>query len=199
MSTDQLSVTFAALADPTRRAILAHLSKGEASVTELAKPFQMSLPAISKHLKVLERARLITRGAGGSMAALPSQSRITQGRGLIGLSPIDNFGRRGSIGWMITCTNYKPRSNKMTHTNDAADTQSDRAIVITRIFNAPLELVYQVWTQPEHITQWWGPKGFTTRVEALDLSPGGQWRYVMIGPDGTEVSSQRCFPRSCAA
>lgn len=62
MTTDQLSATFAALADPTRRAILAHLSKGEASVTELAKPFKMSLPAISKHLKVLERARLITRG-----------------------------------------------------------------------------------------------------------------------------------------
>lgn len=62
MSTDQLSVTFAALADPTRRAILAQLVKGEASVTELAKPFEMSLPAISKHLKVLEHAGLITRG-----------------------------------------------------------------------------------------------------------------------------------------
>ena len=62
MSSDQLSVTFAALADPTRRAILAHLTKGEASVSELAQPFEMSLPAISKHLKVLERAGLITRG-----------------------------------------------------------------------------------------------------------------------------------------
>jgi len=62
MSSDRLSATFAALADPTRRAILAHLAKGEASVTELAEPFEMSLPAISKHLKVLERAGLITRG-----------------------------------------------------------------------------------------------------------------------------------------
>ncbi len=61
MSTDRLSLTFAALADPTRRAILAHLAQGEASVSELAKPFEMSLPAISKHLKVLERAQLITR------------------------------------------------------------------------------------------------------------------------------------------
>ena len=60
-SGDQLSATFAALADPTRRAILARLSAGEASVTELAAPFAMSLPAISKHLKVLERARFITR------------------------------------------------------------------------------------------------------------------------------------------
>jgi len=59
---DQLSSTFAALADPTRRAILARLSLGETSVTELAKPFEMSMPAVSKHLKVLERAGLISRG-----------------------------------------------------------------------------------------------------------------------------------------
>ena len=62
MATDRLSATLSALADPTRRAILARLSLGETSVTELAEPFQMSLPAVSKHLKVLERAGLITRG-----------------------------------------------------------------------------------------------------------------------------------------
>ncbi|MES1154946.1 MAG: metalloregulator ArsR/SmtB family transcription factor [Pseudorhodoplanes sp.] len=62
MSGDALSDTFAALADPTRRAILARLSKGEATVTELAKPFDISGPAISKHLKVLEHAGLISRG-----------------------------------------------------------------------------------------------------------------------------------------
>jgi DNA-binding transcriptional ArsR family regulator len=61
MQADQLSTTFAALADPTRRAILARLAEGEASVGELAAPFEMSLPAISKHLGVLERARLIRR------------------------------------------------------------------------------------------------------------------------------------------
>jgi DNA-binding transcriptional ArsR family regulator len=62
MTADRLSTTFAALADPTRRAILARLRSGEASVLELAEPFDMSLPAISKHLKVLERAGLISRG-----------------------------------------------------------------------------------------------------------------------------------------
>ncbi|MBT6089445.1 MAG: winged helix-turn-helix transcriptional regulator [Rhodospirillaceae bacterium] len=62
MPTDSLSETFAALADPTRRAILARLAQGEAPVTELAEPFAMSMPAISKHLKVLERAGLISRG-----------------------------------------------------------------------------------------------------------------------------------------
>ncbi len=62
MSSDRLSVTFAALADPTRRAILARLSLGETTVSELARPFKMSGPAVSKHLKVLERAGLIKRG-----------------------------------------------------------------------------------------------------------------------------------------
>jgi DNA-binding transcriptional ArsR family regulator len=62
MAVDHLSATFAALADPTRRAILARLTLGETSVSELAKPFDMSLPAVSKHLKVLERAGLIARG-----------------------------------------------------------------------------------------------------------------------------------------
>ncbi len=62
MSPDRLSMTFAALADPTRRAILARLALGESSVTELAEPFDISLPAISKHLKVLERAGLVARG-----------------------------------------------------------------------------------------------------------------------------------------
>ena len=62
MQTDYLSVTFAALADPTRRAILARLAAGEASVTELSEPFEMTMPAVSKHLKVLERAGLIERG-----------------------------------------------------------------------------------------------------------------------------------------
>jgi DNA-binding transcriptional ArsR family regulator len=68
MATDHLSVTFTALADPTRRAILARLAKGEATVNELAEPFKLSLPAVSKHLKVLQKAGLVT------------QSRIAQWR-----------------------------------------------------------------------------------------------------------------------
>ena len=62
MTIDTLSLTFSALADPTRRQILAHLANGELSVTQLAEPFNMTMPAVSKHLKVLERAGLIVRG-----------------------------------------------------------------------------------------------------------------------------------------
>jgi DNA-binding transcriptional ArsR family regulator len=73
MQTDQLDLTFAALADPTRRAILTRLAEREATVNELARPFSVSLPAISRHLKVLERAGLIERGREGQ--ARPSRLR----------------------------------------------------------------------------------------------------------------------------
>jgi DNA-binding transcriptional ArsR family regulator len=74
MPTDQLSDTFAALADPTRRAILARLAEGDATVNELAAPFSVSLPAISRHLKVLERAGLIARGRAAQ--SRPSSLRV---------------------------------------------------------------------------------------------------------------------------
>lgn len=83
MPTDQLSLTFAALADPTRRGILARLAQGEATVKELAEPFSVSLPAISRHLKVLERAGLVTRRRA-------AQSRPTSLR-LEGLQEADEW------------------------------------------------------------------------------------------------------------
>lgn len=75
MSTELLNATFAALADPTRRAILARLAEGEATVTELAAPFAMSQPAISKHLKVLERAGLVSRGRDAQRRPCRLQAR----------------------------------------------------------------------------------------------------------------------------
>jgi DNA-binding transcriptional ArsR family regulator len=75
---DRLSATFGALADPTRRAILARLASGEASVTELSEPFAMSMPAISKHLKVLERAGLIARGREAQWRPCRLQARPLQ-------------------------------------------------------------------------------------------------------------------------
>lgn len=79
-------------------------------------------------------------------------------------------------------------------TNDTeSNTQSEREIIITRVFDAPRELVFATWTEPKHIEQWWGPVGFTTRVVEMDLRPLGQWRYVMIGPDGTEYPVKGVF------
>jgi uncharacterized protein YndB with AHSA1/START domain len=63
-----------------------------------------------------------------------------------------------------------------------ADT-SDREIVVTRVFDAPLALVWRAWTEPEHLAVWWGPRGFTTTTRQMDLRSGGVWRFVMHGPD----------------
>ena len=67
--------------------------------------------------------------------------------------------------------------------------QNEKDIVITREFAAPRQLVWDVWTKPEHVEKWFGPKGFSTRVEQLDFKVGGRTTYVMIGPDGKEYPS----------
>jgi uncharacterized protein YndB with AHSA1/START domain len=72
----------------------------------------------------------------------------------------------------------------------AKEGADDRQIVTTRVLNAPRELVFKMWTDPEHIVQWWGPKGFTTTTYSMDVRPGGVWRFVMHGPDGTDYQNQ---------
>ena len=66
----------------------------------------------------------------------------------------------------------------------------DREIAATRLFDAPRELVWKVWTDPEHIGKWWGPNGFSTTTHSMDLRPGGAWRYVMHGPDGRDYRNR---------
>jgi uncharacterized protein YndB with AHSA1/START domain len=65
----------------------------------------------------------------------------------------------------------------------SADT-SDREIVITRLVDAPRELIWKAWTDPQHVGNWWGPNGFTNTIHSMDVRPGGAWRYDMHGPDG---------------
>lgn len=64
-----------------------------------------------------------------------------------------------------------------------------KSIVVTRQFDAPRELVFAAWCDPEHISEWWGPYGFTTTTSAFDFRPGGEWRFVMHGPDGTNYAN----------
>lgn len=71
--------------------------------------------------------------------------------------------------------------------------QDPSAIVTTRVFDAPRELVWSAWTDPNHLAQWWGPNGFTTTTSAYDLRPGGTWRFVMHGPDGRDYQNLVTF------
>lgn len=70
---------------------------------------------------------------------------------------------------------------------------ADREMLATRLFNAPRELVFKLWTDPQHITHWWGPHGFSTTTQSMDLRPGGIWRFVMHGPDGTDYRNKIVF------
>jgi uncharacterized protein YndB with AHSA1/START domain len=69
----------------------------------------------------------------------------------------------------------------------------DRELLITRKLNAPVDLVWEAWIQPEHIANWWGPDGFTTTISKMDMRPGGEWNLVMHGPDGTDYDNKSIF------
>jgi uncharacterized protein YndB with AHSA1/START domain len=69
----------------------------------------------------------------------------------------------------------------------------DRELLISRKLNAPIELVWEVWTKPEHIVNWWGPDGFTNTINTMDMSPGGEWDLIMHGPDGTDYKNKSIF------
>lgn len=74
-----------------------------------------------------------------------------------------------------------------------AESTADREIIFTRVFDAPRELVWEAWTNPTHVVNWWGPNGFSTMIEQMDVRPGGVWRHVMHGPDGTDYPNHSVF------
>ena len=158
-----LSITFAALADPTRRAILERLAISEASVNELAGPFDLSQPAISKHLKVLERAGLIEKGRD-------AQRRP---RRLVA-KPIEE-----AAAWLQGYRN--PGTLRLTK-------PSDRELQIKRMFAAPRERVFAAFTEPELLKRWFfGKPGGTLAVCEVALKPGDSFRYVWRDPGGSEM------------
>ncbi|MBL7922523.1 MAG: SRPBCC family protein [Bacteroidia bacterium] len=69
----------------------------------------------------------------------------------------------------------------------------DQELKMSRLLNAPIELVWKVWTEPEHIAQWWGPNGFTNTIYTMDIKPGGEWKFVMHGPDGKDYNNRSIF------
>ena len=68
-----------------------------------------------------------------------------------------------------------------------------REIVASRVFDAPCELVWKAWSDPKHIVQWWGPKGFRTTMQEMDFRPGGVWRFILHGPDGTDYQNKSIY------
>src|SRR5580700_2538193 len=77
-------------------------------------------------------------------------------------------------------------SERINAATTAPASELEREVTITRLFDAPRELVFQAWTDPQHLAQWWGPKGFSNPICEADARPGGAWRIVMRGPDGAK-------------
>ena len=175
MATDRLSIIFATLADPTRRAILARLSEGDATVSELAEPFSISLPAISRHLKVLAHAGLISRSRSAQWRSSSLQAEPLQ----------------EATAWMERYREFwdsnfdRLDAHLRQIQQDQAETQKE--LVITRVFDAPRELVYKAFTDPDQIAQWFGPEGYSVPRDTvdIDLRVGGHQRFTMV-PDSEE-------------
>jgi uncharacterized protein YndB with AHSA1/START domain len=77
--------------------------------------------------------------------------------------------------------------------NTTANSTADREIIISRLLNAPITKVWDVWTTPDHIKNWWGPNGFTNTITMMELHEGGHWNLVMHGPDGTDYDNESIF------
>lgn len=71
-------------------------------------------------------------------------------------------------------------------TNNIAAQVGDREITITRVYDAPRDVVFEAWTNEEHLSKWWGPRGFTSTFQEFDMKPGGKWQFIMHGPDGVD-------------
>jgi uncharacterized protein YndB with AHSA1/START domain/DNA-binding transcriptional ArsR family regulator len=169
-------------------------------VTELAEPFEMSLPAVSEHLKVLERAGLIARGHHAQWR--PCQLKAAPLKDVAEWVQHyrqfweESFDRLGDYLAELRTEERKNKEKKhggkqgasamaLTSANTA-----DREIFEKRIFDAPRELVWKMWTDPERISKWWGPRGFTTTTSEMDVRPGGLWQHVMHGPDGRDYQNR---------
>ena len=76
--------------------------------------------------------------------------------------------------------------------NESISTKN-RELRLTRMLNAPIDLVWEAWTKPEHIAQWWGPNGFSNTITKMDMVPGGEWELTMHGPDGTDFLNKSIF------
>ena len=191
--TDQLSAVFSALADPTRRAILAELAERDATVTELTAPLPISMPAVSRHLKVLEHAALISRTRSGKWRASHLEAAP--------LREAADWIERYRRFWDSSLTRLDAHlaavqaagraTEGMAHDTTSPTTRSRQGalmdpempqLAISRVFDAPRELVYRAFTDPDHLAAWWGPIGNSLPRDEIefDVRPGGYQRWTEV-------------------
>jgi uncharacterized protein YndB with AHSA1/START domain/DNA-binding transcriptional ArsR family regulator len=191
MTTDTLPRVFAALADPTRRDMVARLSEGDAAVSQLAEPYRMTLQAVYKHLRVLEDAGLVSRTPGPQPRSVHLEVEVFDQID----TWIERFRRRVEQRYRrldAVLTSMKETDmNRITETVIEADPRLP-VIRMTRDFTATPEQLFRAHTDPVLFAQWIGPDAMATRIEHWDATTGGSWRYVSVR-DGTEYGFRGCF------
>ena len=195
--TDELSLVFQALADPTRRAILSRLHGGPTTVGELAEPFAMSRPAISQHLKVLERAGLIERTATRSGARAPcAPSRSTR-------HPPGSNATAASGTSASTCSTSNSAEMKRTDAMPEQTAPQRKQFTITRIFDAPRDAGLARLDRPRRMPRPGGIRAASDQAGQRRRStsaPGGRYAYTMVNPaDGTEYPTAGVYREIVAA
>jgi uncharacterized protein YndB with AHSA1/START domain len=155
-------------------------------------------------LEIVPPARLVQtflyKGAPGHQAVVTvtfeevdGKTRVTSATRFQTAGELDEFIDAGAKGGMGESMNRVEELLFQLQKNDAPSASSDREIVISRLLDAPRELVWQAMTSPQHIENWWGPRGFTTTIEKMDVRVGGEWKHLMRGPDGTEYPNESVF------
>jgi uncharacterized protein YndB with AHSA1/START domain len=176
---DKLSTVLLAIGDPTRREILKKVSKGEPSVLEIAESFRISLPAISKHLKVLERAGLISRKREGRVHRFKLIARP--------MKDASEWIRNYEQFWHVQLNSLGPILRSQERRGKAMGKRHGdkrHTIKIVRTFDADPEVVYRAWTDPKVMEKWFAPQEMTTPIAEVDLKVGGKYRIGMKSPDG---------------
>ena len=177
----RLDLVFAALADPTRRAILARLAQGEATVNQLVSPFALRQPTISKHLKVLEEAGLVSRGRNAQFR----QVRLNPAP-LAGAAQWLSDYRRFWEESLTQLGDYAKELQLKESVMNTRETIAERELIVTRDFDVPARFLFEAYSKPEHLRRWFGPKGYPLTMCQVDFRVGGRYRFAMTGPDGTQ-------------
>lgn len=181
---DVLSATFAALADPTRRQILERLAHGETTVKELIEPFDITAQAVSRHLRVLEQAGLITRSRTGRWRPCrldPAPLQLVTGW----------LGHHRET-WL---TRFEQLDTHLGRLRPGA-TAGRREFTVGRVYDVPRQALFRAWIEPAQLAAWFGPHGISTPLTrmSIDARAGGHWRMCMVNDaDGSEYPSDMTF------
>jgi uncharacterized glyoxalase superfamily protein PhnB/uncharacterized protein YndB with AHSA1/START domain/DNA-binding transcriptional ArsR family regulator len=173
---------FQAIADPTRRQIINLIAHQSMNLNAIAENFDISRPAISQHIKILTECGMVVIRQQG-------RERYCDVK-LDNLSEVADWVEQYRRFWENRLDALELYLNKL---QKEKNNTTDREIRISRLLNAPVALVWEVWTNPEHIKNWWGPDGFSNTISKMDVKVGGEWDLVMHGPDGTDYKNKSVF------